>query len=628
MLIPLILAAFTHLWNIDEFPLYHPDEGHYMRRIFVVLNGIGLLEKSGFYTNAYDHPFFGQLLVGNLMRLSGYPNFAMENTMSSIELTMAFPRMIMGIFAIIDTFLIFKIGQRIYNLRIGFFASILFAVTPMTWLLRMTTLDAIALPFLLASILISLNLASWNKNRNIHQHIFLVLLSGTFLGLSILTKIPLITMIPLFGYLIYKNSTHLNNWFSLKMIFVGLVPVVLIASSWPLHAIYLDQFDSWKNDVFNQVNRERREIIESFFNIDWLLLFLGLSGLVYSFLKKDWILILWILPFLIFVYVHGWFVQFHWIIVFPAFCIAGAKFVIELTKRIKIKQTRHPILLIVICTIIGGVGFFNTIAIINQNLQSAAIESISKSLDNLDTEDGRADGHFDEKITIIAPTEYSWIFKYVHGLNYTFDSHRDLGLKKIETNKTLMLEHPALNNTFEQIKEKFSTFILNMSQPAKLCYIDIVWPKSGYSSQSGLKLIPYRIYDTPSNKTFEARNDNGTNNVERIDVKNINAKYINITTFQNSHKTIAPISDIAIYGKVKDSDACKKIPISNIRFKDRTLFFNSLNDFQIIDSYQKLINEIKVVSKYSPPDTRLNPVTEFFSPFNYYPNTFQLKTNF
>ena len=332
--------------------------------------------------------------------------------------------------------------------------------------------------------------------------------------------------------------------------------------------------------------------------------------------------------FLIFVYVHGWFVPFHWIIVFPAFCIAGAKFVIDLTQRIKIKQIRQPILLTVICTIIGGVGFFNTVAIINQNLQSAAIESISESLDNLDTEDGRTDGKFDEKITIIAPTEYSWIFKYVHALNYTFDSHRDLGLKKIETNKTLMLEHSALNNTFEQIKEKFSTFILNMSQPAKLCYIDIVWPKSGYSSQSGLKLIPYRIYDTPSNKTFDARNDNGANNVERIDVKNINAKYINITTFQNSHKTIAPISDIAIYGKVKDSDACKKIPISNIRFKDRTLFFNSLNDFQIIASYQKLINEINVVSKYSHHDTRLNPVTEFFSPFDYYANTFQLKTNF
>ena len=125
--IVLILAGLTHLWNVVGFPLY-TDEGHYMRRSLVVLEGIGLQEKTGFYRDAYDHPFFGQLLVGTLLRLLGYPNFAMSQTMSSIGLAIAFPRMIIGIFAIIDTFLVFKISQRVYNTQVALFASLLFAV--------------------------------------------------------------------------------------------------------------------------------------------------------------------------------------------------------------------------------------------------------------------------------------------------------------------------------------------------------------------------------------------------------------------------------------------------------------------------------------------------------------------
>ena len=172
-----------------------------MRRSLVVLEGIGIQEKTGFYRDAYDHPFFGQLLL-----LTGYPNFATSQTISSIGLAIAFPRVIIGIFAIIDTFLVFKISERTYSTTVALFASLLFAVSPMTWQLRLITLDNIAMPFLLTSILISLSIATWNKKSKIPKHILLVLLSGTLLGLAILTKDQLIIMIPLVGYLVYKNS--------------------------------------------------------------------------------------------------------------------------------------------------------------------------------------------------------------------------------------------------------------------------------------------------------------------------------------------------------------------------------------------------------------------------------------
>jgi hypothetical protein len=63
------------MFNVAGFPIFHSDESNIMRRILVVINGIGLQEKTGFNKDAYDHPFFAQILIGTLLHLTGYPNF-------------------------------------------------------------------------------------------------------------------------------------------------------------------------------------------------------------------------------------------------------------------------------------------------------------------------------------------------------------------------------------------------------------------------------------------------------------------------------------------------------------------------------------------------------------------------
>ena len=55
----------------------------------------------------------------------------------------------MGLLAVIDTFMVYKIAERRYNRNIALVASLLFAVTPLTWLTRMILLESILLPFLL-----------------------------------------------------------------------------------------------------------------------------------------------------------------------------------------------------------------------------------------------------------------------------------------------------------------------------------------------------------------------------------------------------------------------------------------------------------------------------------------------
>jgi hypothetical protein len=70
-----------------------------------------------------------------------------------VESLYLLPRTIMGILAIIDTILVYKISERRYNMHVAF---TLFAVMPITSLLMRVLLEKIQLPFLLASIFLQI----------------------------------------------------------------------------------------------------------------------------------------------------------------------------------------------------------------------------------------------------------------------------------------------------------------------------------------------------------------------------------------------------------------------------------------------------------------------------------------
>src|ERR687890_23984 len=156
--IPLVLSAFTHIWNPIGFPAIHVDEGHYMRRAMQVIEGQGPQESNSTYFYPYDHPYFGQLFLGGILKTIGYPDILSPKAgdVHSIEMLYLVPRVIMGLLAVVDTFLIYKIAEHRYSRNIAFIASVLFAVMPLSWMVRRTYLDSILLPLLLSSILFAL----------------------------------------------------------------------------------------------------------------------------------------------------------------------------------------------------------------------------------------------------------------------------------------------------------------------------------------------------------------------------------------------------------------------------------------------------------------------------------------
>ena len=152
--IPLVLVVYTHLWNPIGFPTIHPDEGYYIGRSIHVSDGLGPKEDAA----RYDHPYFGWLFLGSIFSLINYPDSTdpTPGNVHSIEMVWLFPRVIMGILAVVDTFLIYKIAEWRYNRNVAFIAAILFAVMPYTWLIRRVLIEPIQLPFLLTAILFAL----------------------------------------------------------------------------------------------------------------------------------------------------------------------------------------------------------------------------------------------------------------------------------------------------------------------------------------------------------------------------------------------------------------------------------------------------------------------------------------
>jgi Dolichyl-phosphate-mannose-protein mannosyltransferase len=346
LLVPLLVSAFTHLWNPVGFPDLFYDEGVYMRRSIQVQQGLGP-EESGTY---FDHPYLGQLFLSSVFNIIGYPDSVnpKPGDEQSVEMLYLVPRVIMGILAVLDTFLVYKIADKRYNRKVAFIASILFAVMPMTWILRRILLDSILLPLLLTSIFFALHrnvrkyptdTISGSKGVKVNGDI-LAIISGIFLGLAIFTKIPVFMLIPLVACLVYRNSSSKDKKVRLRTLGLWFIPVVLIPALWPIIAAVDDQFNDWRVGVFDQASRNNdglARVLGLFYKYDPILLLMGVIGFVYSAFRKDTLILLWVIPFLLFLYFLNYGTYFYIIPILPAFCIASARFIIEVPEKIEKK---------------------------------------------------------------------------------------------------------------------------------------------------------------------------------------------------------------------------------------------------------------------------------------------------
>jgi hypothetical protein len=437
LFIPLLLSAFTHLWNPIGFPFFEQDEGHYMRRAMQVSEGLGPQEPTSTYVFGFDHPYFGQLFLASALKVIGFPDLLQPKVgdIHSIEMLYFIPRVLMGVLAVIDTFLVYKIAETRYNRKVAFIAATLFAVMPFTWILRRAILDSIQLPLVLLSILFALytrnstppNIVYSKKKYGPNNlNILTIFLSGIFLGLAIFMKIPAFSVVPLIA-LIYtydKNFRALGLW---------LIPVIIIPMIWPVYAISQGHLDEWADGVIWQTGRLGRplsnEMETIFFKIDPLLLALAVIGLIYAWIKRDYFLLLWAVPYLIILFLVDWVYFFHFILVFPAVCIVIALLFTDLGKKKFKSRILRPFIISVISVIIVF-SSVNSIMLITTNLNSSyfnLVSYISRQLPSQDDDNGYNNFNYynsynydnnysNDTVTLVGPNggwSFFWLVKYV-----------------------------------------------------------------------------------------------------------------------------------------------------------------------------------------------------------------------
>ena len=452
IIIPITISAFTHLWNPIGFPAVFVDEEGFIGRAMHVLQGLGPTGyPESFVPNlinlgpccSYDQPYFGQLFLAGVFAMIGYPHSLnpsssfFDNALHSIELLYTVPRILMGILAVVDTFLIYKIAEFRYNRNVALIASVLFAVMPLSWLVRMIVLDNILIPFLLSSILFALytntkkGLSKTDRSRNnkddkADKNIVLILLSGTFLGLAIFTKVPAFFMIPLVAFLIYQNS----NKHKLKTLGLWFIPVILIPMIYPAYALYIGQLDVWERVVTSEgyrhhppINPQLLTVLIRNFRMDPVFIIMGIGGLTYAAIRRDLFILIFIVPYLVCLatieYEVSW---FHFSPLLPAFCIASSKLIMDLTDRFtkSRKKVNRSLLTLCITSPIVIFGLISTMILIGANVNWVYFRGIAFVTQHLpDHMTNQINDN--NKVTVISE---GWIWGYPWILKYVF--HKDV----------------------------------------------------------------------------------------------------------------------------------------------------------------------------------------------------------
>jgi hypothetical protein len=475
-----------------------------MRRAMEVLNGLGPQESRDIFPNPIDHPYFGQIFLAGALRLVSYPNSlnpsvittGTTNTGDAVHVTemlWLIPRVLIGLLAVVDTFLIYKIAERRYNNKtVALIASILFAVMPLSWMTRRIFLESIQLPLILSSILAAVYLKDSKriqntalpvigiKNPNAFKITSLVLLSGIFLGLAIFTKVPAFTIIPAVGFLVYTNvgsddklhsySKRLlrvfhHNIINIKMLGLWFIPVILIPIIWPLYSVSVGySFDYWLSRVIYQGTRSGeaplQDALYDDFIFDPVFTILGLAGIIYAAVKREYFLLLWALPFLFFMYIVHWVLPFHLVPLFPLFSIAAAVLIVDVSNKIgRIKRTVGRLLPFVTISGIAIFGLVSTIMLITTNINSSFFEVsafVAQELSGNNTNSGNSgsDNH-NSDVLLLGPHPvwgFLWIPKYVLNENFNFrmvDAQHGL-TKNIKNAKVIMISDSRFVRTISK----------------------------------------------------------------------------------------------------------------------------------------------------------------------------------
>ena len=213
------------------------------------------------------------------------------------------------------------------------------------------------------------------------------------------------------------------------------------------------------------------------FQIEPVLLILGISGIIFAEIKRDFMILLWVIPFLIFLFIIDFVSFFHLIPLLPAFCIAAARMMVYLSNRISHKKIQQMLPFVVILAV-GAFGLVNTIMLITTNVTSNYFKVHASIVQYLVSEDKINDGNSNNNnndniaTTTMIGRHWTrglyWIPRYVYDIDLEFkivDNANDIPIS-IETEKAILI----VDNTIKRSMSDNNNDIQNEQQQLNLYY--------------------------------------------------------------------------------------------------------------------------------------------------------------
>jgi len=278
------------------------------------------------------------------------------------------------------------------------------------------------------------------------------------MGLAVFTKIPALTLIPLVSYLIYggnkKNLKYVGLWF---------IPVLIIPTLWPLHALSINEFDLWWQAIIWQTHREAQSLfsaLTAFYNFDWILVISGFIGVVYAAFRRDRFILLYTVPFLFFMLVIGHVAFVHLMLLFVILCISAAKLFVDIVYYLKKKKQIIYISSIGLIALVVITAFTSSTKqiIVDENSQFFRavhfLQGYVRSESNKNVELNETNKDF----SVVGHPFLLWVEKYKYkNENYDFWPN-----KQYETGRVIFVIDPIFRRVIQEKGSQYETEYKNL----------------------------------------------------------------------------------------------------------------------------------------------------------------------
>ena len=200
LIITIIVSAFLRLWQIGGYMIYLGDEGRDDLVVYNILHGhLTLLGPTSSVGGFFLGPFYYYLMAPFLW-LSNYNPVG--------------PSIMVAIFGVITTFLVYKMGEKTFSKKVGLISAFLYAISPIVIIYSHSSWNPNVMPFFTIATLYSLYFGLTKKNWKY------IVLSGIFFGITMqLHYIEIFLSVMMFFYILLFY--FLKKTFDIKKIVIN-----------------------------------------------------------------------------------------------------------------------------------------------------------------------------------------------------------------------------------------------------------------------------------------------------------------------------------------------------------------------------------------------------------------------